>query len=105
MRAGKLDKTIIIERQSESVNTAGTVTSTWTTIATLRAEVLQASAGEFLKAHGEAESASIIFRVRYVADITTDDRVSFGGAAYDLVEIKEMGRRRGLELRCERVRR
>jgi SPP1 family predicted phage head-tail adaptor len=104
MRAGKLDRTIAIERQTETVNAAGSVASTWTNIATVRAELIQASAREFLEAHGETESTTIVFLVRYVAGITTDDRVTYAGATFDLVEIKEIGRRRGLELRCERIR-
>lgn len=104
MRAGKLDKTIGIERRVETKSPTGAVTSAWTNVATVRAEIVQQSADEFLTGFGEAETSAIVFRVRYVAGITTADRIVYAGAAHDLKEISEIGRRRGLELRCERAR-
>jgi SPP1 family predicted phage head-tail adaptor len=104
MRAGRLDRSIIIERKTEAVSDSGAVASSWSVIASPRAEVLQASAAEFLTGMGEEERGTIVFRIRYVAGITTEDRITYSGEAYNLVEIKEIGRRRGLELRCERVR-
>ena len=44
-----------------------------------------------------------MFQIRYLAGITTADRVTFDGATYDIDEIAELGRKRGLELRCARV--
>lgn len=104
MRAGKLDKLITLQRNVESKSSTGAVTSVWTDLATVRAEIVQQSADEFLTGFGEAETTAIIFRVRYVAGITTADRVLYAGNPYDLNEISEIGRRRGLELRCERAR-
>jgi SPP1 family predicted phage head-tail adaptor len=104
MRAGKLDRRIAIERQTQTVSPAGTVSSTWQAFVTARAEIVQQSALEFLREHGEAERIALIFRIRWPSQpIVTTDRVQYQGAAYDLVEIKELGRRRGLELRCELV--
>ncbi len=105
MRSGKLDKRITIDRSGETVDDYGRVTTGWTTLATVRAEILQASTAEFLRAYGEAEQTGIVFRIRFIPNIliTTADRVSYAGQAYDLVEIKEIGQRKGLELRAERV--
>lgn len=100
MRAGKLDRIITIERQVETVKPSGAVASTWTKFATVRAEIVQQSATEFLTGFGEAESGSIVFRIRYVPSISTADRVTYAGTAYDLKEVTEIGRRRGLELRA-----
>ncbi|RWD80459.1 MAG: head-tail adaptor protein [Mesorhizobium sp.] len=100
MRAGKLDRIIILQREVQSVLDSGDVLSSWTTVATVRAEVVQLSADEFLTGFGEAESTAIIFRIRYLADITTADRVSYAGKVYNLKEVSEIGRKRGLELRA-----
>jgi SPP1 family predicted phage head-tail adaptor len=100
MRAGKLDRTIGLERLTKTLNGNRTPVSAWTNIATIRAEVVQQSANEFLSSFGEAENCAIIFRVRYLPGISTADRVTYNGTAYDLEEIKEIGRRRGLELRA-----
>lgn len=104
MRAGRLDRKITVQRLAEAVSVAGTVTRSWTTLATVRAELLQDVATEAQAASGEAETIKLGFRIRYLPGITTADRVTYGGANFDLVELKEIGRRRGLELRCERVR-
>jgi SPP1 family predicted phage head-tail adaptor len=104
MRAGNLDRVIALQRNVESKSSTGAITSAWTNFATMRSEIVQQSAGEFLTGFGEAETTAIIFRVRYIVGITTADRIVYAGNAYDLDEIKEIGRRRGLELRCERAR-
>lgn len=103
MRAGKLDRTIIIERKSETVSDSGSVVASWTHFATARAEIVTQSASEFLTGYGEAEAGTIIFRLRHLSGITTADRVLYNGAAHDLKEIIEVGRRRGLELRAVAV--
>ncbi|SLN62254.1 Phage head-tail joining protein [Roseovarius litorisediminis] len=99
MQAGKLDRQITIERQTETVTASGAVSNTWATVNTVRAEMVQQTANEFLTGLGEAENGTVVFRIRYLEGITTADRVTFEGAAYDLKEIAEIGRRRTLELR------
>jgi SPP1 family predicted phage head-tail adaptor len=100
MRSGKLDRTIIIERRSEALDDYGTPTETWTTVATVRAQLVQSSTREFLAAYGSDTEPAFIFRTRFVANVTTADRVSYAGEALNIVELKEIGRRRGLEIRC-----
>ena len=60
---------------------------------------------EFLRTGGEAEKTAIVFRIRWLPAVTidTNDRITFAGQHYDLVDIKEIGRKRGLELRAEKV--
>lgn len=103
MNIGKLDRRITIERLTETVKPSGSVVKAWTPLATAWAEVIQQTATEFFTGYGEAETGSVIFRIRFVADITTADRVAYNGTAYNLKEIKELGRRDALELRGEAV--
>lgn len=103
IRAGKLDRAITLQRKSETVSDSGGVVTAWTDIATVRAEVVQQSASEFLTGYGEAEAGTAIFRIRYLADITTADQIMFDGTNYNIKEIAEIGRRRGLELRAVAV--
>lgn len=106
MRAGKLDRTIILQREVQSVLESGDVLSSWTTLATVRAELIQATADEAPTDYGEAENVVRTFRIRWLAnvEITTAERVFHAGAAYNIKDVVEIGRRRGLELRCERIR-
>ena len=121
MRAGKLTHTIAIEREVETVKLSGHVTRIWATIATMRAELKQASATEFLTGFGEADPKSAVFVIRWVpgvglitadtiigddtmiggGSITTADRILHNGKAWNIKAIAEIGRRRGLELRAE----
>jgi len=103
IKAGKLDRQITIEREAETVAASGAVSKTWATVATVRAELVQRSADEYLAGFGEADAGGAVFRVRYLAGINTADRVTFDGVTYDIDEIAEQGRKRALELRCSEV--
>lgn len=101
LNIGNMDRRITIERETETVKPSGSIVKTWTTVATVWAEILQHTASEFFTAYGEVETGSVIFRVRFRPGITTADRVTHDGVAYGLKEIKEIGRRDALELRGE----
>ena len=100
MKAGKLDRRITIERETETVDRYGTPSATWAPIVTVWAQRITQSTDEFLAAPGEATTAAV-FRIRYRPDVRMTDRVVFEGEAFNIVETKEIGRRVGLELRCE----
>jgi len=100
MRAGKLDKTIMIARATTVVDDYGTPSEGWATVATVRAQLVQSSAEEFMRAHGADGASVAIFRIRYLDGLVLADRVTHAGTAFNVEEIKEIGRRRALELRC-----
>lgn len=104
MRAGNLDRLITVqERTVDTSDPYGGVSYTWSDLATLRAELLEGRAEEFLRGDmGETAEGLRIFRVRYHPDVTTDHRVVYGGEPHDIEQLTEIGRRRGLELRCRR---
>ncbi len=102
LRAGKLDREITIERETETVAPSGAVSKVWAPVATVRAELVQQSADEYLAGFGEAEGDNVVFRVRYLAGITTADRVSYAGDTYDIDGIAEFGRRKILEIRAKK---
>lgn len=101
LNIGNMDRRITINRKTETVKPSGDVDKTWTPVAVVWAEVLQQTATEFFTGYGEAETGTMIFRVRYRPGITTADRVTYNGQSYDLKEIKEIGRFEALELRGE----
>jgi SPP1 family predicted phage head-tail adaptor len=103
IKAGKLDRQITITREAETVAASGAVSKAWAPVVNVRAELVQRSANEYLVGFGEADAGGAVFRIRYLAGITTADRVTFYGVTYDIDEIAELGRRRGLELRCSQV--
>ncbi|MDW5313775.1 phage head closure protein [Rhizobium sp. PL01] len=100
MRAGKLDKTISIERAGTVVDDYGTPTEGWATIATVRAQIIQQTTQEFLAAPGTNAETATVFRIRHRDGLQVADRITYAGRAFDLKEVKELGRREGLDLRC-----
>ena len=98
MQAGRLDRLIFIERSTKSGGVYPT--TAWTVIASPRAEIVRMSDSEFATDFGEATAGEIVFRIRWRDGITTADRISYAGEHYDIKEIAEFGRRRGLELRA-----
>ncbi|WP_011581221.1 MULTISPECIES: phage head closure protein [Chelativorans] len=100
MRAGKLDRTITIQRFTETYDEVGTPVQEWADLATVRAQIIQVTTEEFTRGWGASSEAAIVFRIRHINGLTLADRVSYGGKTYDLKEVKEIGRRRGLDLRA-----
>lgn len=100
MRAGKLDRSITIERVTTTVDDFGTPVSGWATVATVRAQRIQSTTEEFMRAFGASSETAVIFRIRHMDGLILADRVKEGSAIFDVKEIKELGRREGLELRC-----
>lgn len=103
MRAGKLDRTITIQEFTNTVDDLGTPVMAWTDKATLRAQIMQISTGEYVRAYGAIDEAVVIFRTRFFEGVTNADRVKYAtGEVFNIKEVKEIGRRKGLELRCVR---
>jgi SPP1 family predicted phage head-tail adaptor len=103
MRAGKLDKTIVIERVMTTPDDYGTPLEAWVPIGTLRAQVVQHATDEYQRERGSTTETTIVFRTRFLEGVTVADRVTFDGDTFNMKQVKELGRRRGLELRCERL--
>jgi SPP1 family predicted phage head-tail adaptor len=99
MRAGRLDRSITIQRSTYIVDDTGNPAYDWTDLTTQRAEIIQASTEEFIRAYGAADETVTIFRLRFFDGITNADRVLYAGMAHNIKEVKEIGRRKGLEIR------
>ncbi|MCO5131209.1 MAG: phage head closure protein [Xanthobacteraceae bacterium] len=100
MRAGKLDQQIVVQRFTNTVDDYGTPIETWTTLATVRAQIIQQSTEEFIRGYGASDDAIVIFRVRWIPDISTADRVVFDGDNYNIKELKPIGRAKGVDIRA-----
>lgn len=103
MRAGSLDRSNTIERRADVVGEGGRVETTWTTVATRRAELLEDTASATTGGAGELTKAALRFRIRYLADLGFDDRVVFNGEAFEIAAVAEIGRRKALEIELARI--
>lgn len=101
MRAGSLDRKIVVERYSlDGDDGYGNPAPQWAPWITVRAQIVQSSSEEFFLAGGLTEQVGILFRVRFVDSLSTADRIAYNGMLFNIKEVKEIGRRRGLEIRC-----
>lgn len=104
MRAGKLQARIQIERLQELVSDNGLVRKVWLPVLMTRAEVKEASTTEFLTGQIESDQNKAVFLIRWPSQpISTADRITYGGAVWNITGLSEIGRRRGLEVRAEAV--
>lgn len=100
MRAGNLDREITIQHNTYEIDDMGNPAYTWTDLAMVRAQIMQASTEEYIRAYGASDETAIIFRIRWLDGITNADRTVYEGVNHNIKETKEIGRRKGLELRC-----
>ena len=103
MRAGNLDRTVEIKSRSTGLDLYGTPIDVWTTLATMRAQVLQFATDDRQTARGSTTDTTITFRMRWLDGVSLDQRLVYEGQPYTIKRIVELGRRRGLDLTGERV--
>jgi SPP1 family predicted phage head-tail adaptor len=105
MKAGSLDRVILIERPNAPTSDVfGVKTQTWTTVATMRAQKLSnAIIDREGGARGDTTDDTITFRTRWLNGVTLENRVTYQGQPFKIIAIKELGRHIGLDITCERV--
>lgn len=103
MRAGALDRTIVIERATTTINEVREKVQTWAPILTLRAQRLLNETVDRTEKGVAMTMRTATFRTRFVDMIGLNDRVSFEGVPWIIKDIQEVGRREALEIKVERT--
>jgi SPP1 family predicted phage head-tail adaptor len=101
MQAGKLDRKITLQRSTETRDEYNEPVKTWATLATRSASYEPLSDGEKFSASETAAEASARFVIRWssaVATLNPRDRLLYEGDTWEILRVKEMGRREGLEI-------
>lgn len=101
MRAGALDRSIELQSRATGLDLYGTPIDVWTTFATVRAQVLQYDTTNREGVHTTTDT-TITFRIYWLACVTLENRVLYDGQPSKIQKIKEIGRRVGLDISCER---
>jgi head-tail adaptor len=65
--------------------------------------VLQQGGQEFLKEQAVTAERRVVFRIRWLAGVSALHRVVYEGRAHNITEVRELGRRGGLELHTTSV--
>lgn len=101
MRPGTMDRRVTLERFTSVEDEYGDEIKTWAPLATVWAEVRQQGGKEFLAADTINAVRRVVFFLRWIPGLTVLDRVAYDGRHHDIEEVREIGRRDGVELHCE----
>jgi len=100
MISSRMDRKISIQNYTEGADSPdmGEVIKTWSDLySTIWAQVLKQSGREIFSG-GKLSEVDVIFRIRYMDNITTKCRIVYDSNNYDIVSVKEIGRQNGLEI-------
>lgn len=89
MKAGNLDRRITIEQPSTSRNGFGENEPTWSTLATVWAEVYPVKGSEEFAGQQVYAENTLGFRIRYRTDVTREMRVDYNGEKYDIRSVNQ----------------
>jgi SPP1 family predicted phage head-tail adaptor len=103
VRAGKLDRIIQIKTGAADISRSGKLSMTWTLVATMRAQLIQNTTDDVTGQGGSQTQKTVTFRIRWLDGVTLEQRVTYEGQEFEIKEVKELGRRRGLDLKCVRL--
>lgn len=101
MRAGELDKSIVIQGKTATQDASGQPVDVWAkihTAATIPAKVTPNRGNERFTAQQVIGRAVVTFKIRYRAGVTKLDRVVYAGKNWDIHDVRELGRREALEI-------
>ncbi len=101
LAAGKMDRRITLERFVTSVDQHNEPVLLWSALATRAASYEPISDGERFRAGETAATASARFVIRHsstVAGLNPKDRLIFDGRTWQILHVKEIGRREGIEI-------
>lgn len=103
MRAGLMDRVVTLQRVSTAPTDSGAVTETWADTVTLRAQLVSTAVEELNKSQGDVTNFAITIRTRWWHDFRLSDRLVYQNQIFNITQTKEIGRRRGIEIKAVRV--
>ena len=96
MKAGRLDRRIVIQENTEVKASNGQRTLTWSTFITTWSNPVEKDGAEKTDNNNRSTIRMVNFRIRFRDDITNDMRVIWENKYYKIEDTKELGRREGL---------
>jgi len=101
MQAGSLRQRVTLERATEARDAYGAVTVTWSTLATVWADVQPAAGREYWSAAQTVGEGALRVRIRHFSGLTSKDRLVWDDRNWDIRSVADVGARtRELELVC-----
>lgn len=104
MRAGKLRHKILIETKSNSIDSYGAVTETWSTYATVWGSIEPLNGREYFEAGKVSSEVTAVIKTRYVSGVLPLMRAKFGTRIYSIVSVININElNKELQLMCKEV--
>lgn len=101
MRAGQLRHPVRIEYPIQTRDTGGGLTTSWTLLDVVRAEITSEDSGEAVEADSPSSKVRHLVRTRYRTGITSDMRAVFRDRSFRILSIVDPDqRKRELILTC-----
>lgn len=102
IRAGRFDRLIRFERNTPTGDDSiGTPVAAWAKLRDAWAAMNQISGTETFKSGKELSSRVSTFTVHYFEGLTAADRISYDSKKWDILTIREIGRRELLEITAQ----
>lgn len=98
MQAGLLDRRVTLQQATYAQDGAGTPVPTWATVAEVWGRVEPMTVREPFQAEQEAAWVDTKVTIRHRSDVGPKWRITHGGRTYDILGVRELGRREGLEI-------
>ena len=98
MRSAQLDREVRLERRHPETDSEGQVVDRWSTVATVWARMEQLGGSRGLGKEQWVADGDVRFTIRWRDDVTTQDRIVYGGREYEIVTTAEVGRRQELAI-------
>ena len=96
IRAGRLNNRVVIQSSTPADNAFGEAVDSWSTLATVWAEVETMNGAEGLASGAERTSSPVVFTMRHRSDVTPDTRISWDGGEYDIESVENVAGRNKL---------
>ena len=104
MKAGSLNTRVIIKSVSSTPDAIGQPTNTWSTLATVWADVRHLNGSESIKADAQSSIVKASIRIRRRTDVTAAMRVYVGSVIYEIKAVlPDLQHKERLDLVCEVV--
>jgi SPP1 family predicted phage head-tail adaptor len=104
MQAGRLRRRVTIQKKTVTRNSYGEEVIVWVDVATVWAAIEPLSGREFVEGRQAAADVSTRIRIRHLAGITPDMRVTWGDTVYPIQAVLDhLDRSRELHLMCTEV--
>jgi SPP1 family predicted phage head-tail adaptor len=100
MRAGKRDRRVVIERVVISRDAFNAPVETWVPLPPVWAGKVNKPGAERFAAQEVSGLAVRTFEIRYRRDLTVKDRIVYDGRTWNITDVREIGRRKGIEIDC-----